>query len=111
MSDEDPELEALRQKRMQQLQMQGQQQERVQEEKARMDAQKQALLRKILTPEAKERLGRLKLAYPEMAESVESQLIMLDRSGRLPGKIDDQTLKKLLSQLQPKKREINITRK
>lgn len=111
MSEEDPELEALRQKRLAQLQMQGQQEQRVQEEKARIDAQKQAVLRTILTSDAKERLGRLKLAYPEMAESIEGQLIMLHQSGRLPGKIDDQTLKKLLTQLQPKKREINITRK
>jgi programmed cell death protein 5 len=111
MSSDDPELEALRQKRLAQLQMQGQQEKAAQEERAIIEAQKQSLLRQILTPDAKERLGRLKLAYPEMAEGVEGQLIMLYRSGRIPDKIDDSTLKKLLSQLQPKKREINITRK
>jgi programmed cell death protein 5 len=65
----------------------------------------------VLTQEAKERLGRLKLGYPELAENIENQLIMLYRSGRLPGQVDDATLKKLLSQVQPKKREITITRK
>ncbi|MFO8052241.1 MAG: DNA-binding protein [Thermoplasmatota archaeon] len=111
MSEDDPELDALRKKRLQQLQMQGQQDEMTQEEKARIDEQKKAMLRKIMTSDARERLGRLKLAYPDMTEAIEGQLIMLHRSGRLPSKIDDETLKKLLQQLQPKKREINITRK
>ncbi|MFW3146464.1 MAG: DNA-binding protein [Thermoplasmatota archaeon] len=111
MTDEDPELEALRQRRLAQLQMQGQKEQAVQAEREKVEAQKQAVLRMVLTPEAKERLGRLKLAYPEMAESIESQLIMLYQSGRISEQIDDQTFKRLLSQIQPKKREINITRK
>jgi programmed cell death protein 5 len=112
MPEEDPELEALRQKRLAQLQMQNQQEQKFKEEQAKqIEAQKKAILRKILTVEAKERLGRLKLAYPDLAGGIENQLIMLHQSGRLPGQIDDDTLKKLLSQVQPKKREINITRK
>lgn len=111
MSEEDPELEALRRRKLAQLQMQGEQEQGAQEERAKVEALKKDLLRKILTPEAKERIGRLKLAYPEMAEGIEGQLINLYRSGRIPNKIDDETLKKLLLQIQPKKREINITRK
>ena len=111
MPDEDPELEALRQKRMAQLQMQEHKQQAMKDEQERVDAQKQAILRKVLTTEAKERLGRLKLGYPDMATAIENQLIMLYQSGRLPGQVDDETLKRLLSQVQPKKREINIVRK
>ncbi|MGA1873455.1 MAG: DNA-binding protein [Thermoplasmatota archaeon] len=111
MPEEDPELEALRQKRLAQLQMQEQQQSAMKEEQARVDAQKKAILRKVLTVDAKERLGRLKLGYPELATSIENQLIMLYQSGRLPGQVDDATLKKLLSQVQPQKRDINIVRK
>ena len=111
MPEEDPELEALRQKRLAQLQMQEQQQSAMKEEQARVDAQKRAILRKVLTVDAKERLGRLKLGYPELATSIENQLIMLYQSGRLPGQVDDATLKKLLSQVQPQKRDINIVRK
>jgi len=112
MPEEDPELEALRQKRLQQLQMQrGQEQEAKEERAEQLEAQKKAVLRKILTPDAKERLGRLKLGYPEMASSIENQLILLYQSGRLPGTVDDETLKRLLNQVQPKKKEINIVRK
>ena len=111
MPEEDPELEALRQKRMAQLQMQEQNQKSVSDEKERIEAQKKAILRKVLTVEAKERVGRLKLGYPDMAAAIENQLIMLHQSGKLPGPVDDETLKRLLSQVQPKKREINIVRK
>jgi programmed cell death protein 5 len=112
MPEEDPELEALRQKRLAQLQMQRSQEQELQEERARqMEAQKKAVLRKVLTPEAKERLGRLKLGYPELASAIENQLILLYQSGRIPGTVDDETLKRLLNQVQPKKKEINIVRK
>ncbi|MGA1819507.1 MAG: DNA-binding protein [Thermoplasmatota archaeon] len=111
MAEEDPELEALRQKRLAQLQMQEQQQKVMKEEQARVEAEKKAVLRKVLTVDAKERLGRLKLGYPDLANAIENQLIMLYQSGRLPGPVDDETLKKLLSQVQPQKRDINIVRK
>jgi programmed cell death protein 5 len=111
LTDDDQELQEIRQKKLAQLQMAQQQEEAVKEESARRDAQKKAILRKVLTVEAKERLGRLKLGYPDLAANIENQLIMLHQTGRLPGQVDDATLKKLLEQVQPKKREINITRK
>jgi len=110
-ADEDQELQALRQKKMAQLQMAQQQEETMKVESDRIDTQKKAVLRKIMTVDAKERLGRLKLGYPEIAKSIEDQLIMLYSNGRLPGQVDDATLKRLLEQVQPKKREINIVRK
>ncbi|MCG7851899.1 MAG: DNA-binding protein [Methanosarcinaceae archaeon] len=112
------ELEAIRRKRLAQLQQQqassqvGDMQAAYQQEqaKAEMDAQKQSILRQILTPEARERLTTLKMSRKEMAEQLESQLIMVAQSGRLQSKIDDEKLKLLLSQLQPKKRKTTITR-
>lgn len=112
MPEEDPELEALRQKRMSHLQMQQSQEMVAQEErKQQVEAQKKAILRQVLTTEAKERLGRLKLGYPDLASAIENQLVMLFQSGRLPGPVDDETLKRLLTQVQPKKKEISIKRK
>ncbi len=111
ITDEDQELEAIRQRKMAQLQMSQQQEVAMKEESERTDSMKKAIIRKILTQDAKERLGRLKLGYPDLATNIENQLIMLYQSGRLPGQVDDATLKKLLAQIQPKKREINITRK
>ncbi|MFT0898250.1 DNA-binding protein [Candidatus Methanoprimaticola sp. MG2] len=108
---EDPELEALRQKRYADLQQQAQNQAAQQEQAARMEAQKQGALRQILTPEARDRLANIRLANPQMAASVENQLIQLAQSGRLRGVIDDAMLKNILAQITPQQREITIQRR
>ncbi len=113
-------LETLRRKRLAALQQQQASQQMggndmqaaYQQEQAReeMDAQKQAILRQIMTPEARERLTRLKMSRKEFVEQIEGQLIMLAQGGRLQAKIDDAKLKQLLMQMQPKKRETTIKR-
>ena len=108
---EDPELEALRQKRYAELQQQAQNQAAQQEQAQRFEAQKQSVLRQILTPEARDRLANIRLANPQMAESVENQLIQLAQSGRMRGVIDDAMLKNILAQITPQQREITIQRR
>ncbi|TQS85143.1 MAG: hypothetical protein A3208_05075 [Candidatus Methanoprimaticola hominis] len=108
---EDPELEAIRQRRMAELQQQAQSQASQQEQAQRMEAQKQGVLRQILTPEARDRLANIRLANPQMAESVEMQLIQLAQSGRLRGVIDDTMLRNILAQIAPQRREITIERR
>ena len=108
---EDPELAALRQKRMAEIQQQAQQQAAQEEQAKQFEMQKQSVLRQILTPEARDRLGNIRLANPQMADSVEMQLIQLAQSGRLMGPIDDAMLKNILAQITPQKREITIQRR
>jgi len=88
--------------------MQQQQQQAYVEQANAVEQQKQTILRQILDPDAKSRLTRLKLAYPEVAHSVEEQLILLAQSGRLKKIITDEDLKTILSKVQPQKREITI---
>jgi len=109
--DGDAELEAIRRRRIMELQQQAQQQVIQEQQQAAVNAQRQALLRQILTPEARERLGRIELAYPDVAESVETQLIALAQSGRIQAAIDDRTLQEILRRVVPKKREIKIERR
>ena len=108
---DDPELAALRQKKMAELQQQAQQQAAQEEKAKQFEMQKQSVLRQILTPEARDRLANIKLANPQMAEGVEMQLIQLAQSGRLQGVIDDAMLRNILAQIAPQKREITIQRR
>ena len=115
---EDPELSEIRRRRTQQIQ-QAQTQEVAQSqafsaqeaEMQRRESERQEILRRILTPEARERLGRIRLAKPDVAASVEQQLIALAASGRIQRAVDDATLRALLERIAPERREIHITRR
>jgi programmed cell death protein 5 len=76
-----------------------------------LEQQKQALLRKILTPEARQRLTNLNMVKPEFTEQLELQLIQLAQQGKLPIPLTDAQLKQILIQLQSQKREIKIRRR
>jgi programmed cell death protein 5 len=110
MAEED-ELEVLRQRKLQELQVQAQQQAVAQEQQKRIDAEKQMLMRQLLTPEARERLANLRMTRPDVVESVENQLITLVQSGRITQQIDDYTLRQILRKVMPQKREIKIERR
>jgi len=110
----DEELEKLKRKRLQELQQQAALQESLDEQERQQqefEEQKKMILRAILTPEARERLGRIKIARPEIAGSIENQLIMAAQSGQLKNKINDEQLRMLLSRIMPKKRDIKIKRR
>ena len=111
MSMEDQELEAIRRRKLAELASQQQAQQQHQEQAQAQEAQRQTLMRAILTPEARERLGRLKVAYPDIAASVEDQLLSLYSSGRLRSQVDDATLRRILEQVVPRKRDIKIERR
>ena len=110
----DEELEKLRKKRLQELQQQAALEEDLEEQEAQQkefEKQKKMILRAILTPDARQRLGRIKVARPEIVENIENQLIMAAQSGKLKNKINDEQLRILLSKAFPKKRDIKIKRR
>lgn len=108
MAEEDPELEALRKKRLEQLQQEQLAQQQV-EEQRRIENQRQAILKGILTNEARERLANIKLAKPEYAMTLENQLIQLAQTRRVSEKITDDQLRSLLRQLTQTQRKSKIT--
>jgi len=108
---DDIELNALRQRKLQELQVRAQQEAVAQEQAKQLDSQRAMLMRQILTPEARERLANLRMTRPDLVEHVENQLVMLVQSGRVTDKIDDYTLRQLLRRIMPAKREIKIERR
>lgn len=111
MSINDEELEAIRRRKLQELQQVQAQAVHEQQYREQVQSQRQQIMRQILSPEARERLGRIELAYPELKESIENQLISLAQSGRVQRVIDDATLRQILERVIPKKRDIKIERR
>ncbi len=106
----DEELEALRRRRLAEMQRASTDDQRRSQAQQQVERQKQAIIRRILTPEARQRLTNIRMVKPEFAEELEMQLIQLAQSGRLQNQVTDEQLKRTLVQLQGQKREIKIRR-
>jgi len=106
----DEELEMIRRRKVSELQRAMAEEQRAERVQKELDAQKQSLLRVILTPEARQRLTNIKMVRPEFAEQLELQLIQLAQSGRLRVPLSDDQLKETLRRLQSQKRDIKIRR-
>jgi len=108
MSEE--EIEELRRRRLLELRRrlaEEQQQAQIQQQ---VEVQKQALLRRILTPDARSRLTNLRMVKPEFAQQLELQLIQLAQQGRIDIPVTDEQLKEILVKLQSGRREFKIRR-
>jgi len=101
-------IEEIRKRKLMELQKKYLEQQREQEEAIRqemeLEAQLNAIMRRILTPEARERLGRVKLVRPELARQVELILVQLYQAGQIREPIDDAKLKKILAQIDARTR-------
>ena len=108
----DEELDRLKAQRMAELQARQQQGAEQQRAAADAEAQKQSLMRRLLTPEARQRLANIKMVRPDFGQQLELELIQIAQGGRVPLPITDDQLKRLLIQLegQQKKRDISIRR-
>ncbi|XP_031486252.2 uncharacterized protein LOC116254809 [Nymphaea colorata] len=106
-SEDDPELAAIRQRRMQQLMAQhdlGNQQnpdqQKAQEDaKREADERRQLMLSQILSSQARERLARIALVKPEKARGVEDVLLRAAQMGQIAEKVSEERLISLLEQI------------
>ncbi|XP_010540551.1 PREDICTED: DNA-binding protein DDB_G0278111-like isoform X2 [Tarenaya hassleriana] len=103
----DPELEAIRQRRMQELMarhgagnQQNNEQQKAQDE-ARRDAEerRQMMLTQILSSEARERLARIALVKPDKARGVEDVVLRAAQTGQIVEKVSEERLISLLEQI------------
>jgi len=111
MGVDDRELEEIRRKKLLELQkrlqlaQQLEEEAKIQEEKEKIEAIKRMILSRILTPEAKDRLARVRMVKPEIAALVEDYLVGLYQSGQIRGKVTDEILKKLLARIHERTRK------
>ena len=75
-----------------------------------INAQKEIMLKQILSSEARLRLNNVKMVKPELANLVENYLIGLSTQGKIQGQIIDEQLKQILLSAQQPKREFKINR-
>ncbi|MFB6489807.1 MAG: DNA-binding protein [Thermoproteus sp. AZ2] len=96
----DEELEKLRQRKIEELQKQAEERRKAEE----LAAQRRLALKRILTPEALQRLDNLRVVRPDLVAALEQQLIALAASGRVRLPIDDETLKQILAEIYQRSR-------
>ncbi|XP_068665575.1 uncharacterized protein [Aristolochia californica] len=107
---DDPELEAIRQRRMQELMAQrslgneqsSEQQAAQETAKREADEQRQMMLSQILSSEARERLARIALVKPEKARGVEDVILRAAQMGQIAEKVSEERLISLLEQINTK---------
>jgi programmed cell death protein 5 len=105
----DEELDEIRQRKLASLKEQALDDQVREQQVAEAQAQKEAILRQILTPEARSRLTNIRMVKPQVAEQIELQLIQLASSGRLKARVTDEQLKTLLQQITGQERERKIS--
>lgn len=114
MSDE--ELERIRRKRLEELNQQQRrqaiQQQQTQQQKQQFDAQKNMIMRQLLSSDARARLENLRMTRQEFANALEMQLIQLFQAGSLQGvaklPMSDADFKTIIKNAQKKKRDTKI---
>ncbi len=75
-----------------------------------INAQKEIMLKQILSAEARLRLNNVKMVKPELANLVENYIIGLSAQGKAQGQITDDQLKQILLSAQQPKRDFKINR-
>jgi programmed cell death protein 5 len=75
-----------------------------------INAQKDMLLKQILSPDARLRLNNVKMVKPDLANMVENYLLGLASQGRSPSQITDDQLKQILLSAQQPKKDFKINR-
>ena len=98
---EEKDLENIRKRKLEELQQRALQQQYAEQQQQEYESKKYLIMRKILSPEGRQRLENIRMVKPQFAEQIELQLIQLYQAGRLTGAIplQDKAFKKLLEQI------------
>jgi len=72
------------------------------------DAMREQMLKVLLTTEARERLANIRIVKPDIARSIENQIIQLASSGKIQKTITDDQIKEFLSSFQKPQKDFKI---
>jgi len=81
-----------------------------QEKDSQLKAQKEMMLKQVLSSDARLRLNNVRMVKPELADLVENYILNLSVQGKISGQISDEQLKQILSSVQQPKRDFKFNR-
>lgn len=113
---EDPELDAIRQRRMAEIMarqggmpgggggrggapMTPEEQEEQEAAKRAAEEQRHSMLVAVMMPEARERLARIALVKPDKARNVENMILAAAQRGAITEKVSEERLRSMLEQI------------
>jgi len=81
-----------------------------QEKDSQLKAQKEMMLKRVLSSDARLRLNNVRMVKPDLADLVENYILNLTVQGKITGQISDEQLKQILSSAQQPKRDFKFNR-
>ena len=81
-----------------------------QEKDSQLKAQKETMLKQVLSADARLRLNNVRMVKPDLADLVENYILNLSVQGKISGQISDEQLKQILSSAQQPKRDFKFNR-
>jgi len=81
-----------------------------QEKDSQLKAQKEMMLKQVLSSEARLRLNNVRMVKSDLADLVENYILNLSVQGKISGQISDEQLKQILSSAQQPKRDFKFSR-
>ena len=81
-----------------------------QEKDNQLKAQKEIMLKQVLSGDARLRLNNVRMVKPDLADLVENYILNLSVQGKISGQISDDQLKQILASAQQPKRDFKFNR-
>jgi len=81
-----------------------------QEKDSKLKAQKEMMLKQVLSADARLRLNNVRMVKPDLADLVENYILNLSVQGKISGQISDDQLKQILLSAQQPKRDFKFNR-
>ena len=81
-----------------------------QEKDSQLKAQKEMMLKQVLSADARLRLNNVRMVKSDLADLVENYILNLNVQGKISGQISDDQLKQILLSAQQPKRDFKFNR-